>query len=305
MYLLLALLGYFTLAVVAVMDKFIVTKEKITPLQFVFYSSAPIMPIFVLLFFGAGFLSTPLDYILALVSGFTFSFALWTMYIAFRHSEVSHVGPLVGAAVPFFVLFLSTLFLGERLTSVQLIAVCALIFGSLLVASEQSREHHGLHMSLLWGVLAGLLFAVSHVIAKYLYDSYGFYSGFVWTRGFIGIFGLLMLNPWMYRKIFIKKVSTPENKTERAHKAREVFLVVVDKVLGVGAVVLLQYATALGSVTLVNALTGAQYGFLILLVACMTRFTPRIFRERYERGELAREGFAVAVIVLGLGLLMY
>ena len=81
-------------------------------------------------------------------------------------------------------------------------------------------------------------------------------------------------------------------------------LIVTDKVLGVVAVVLIQYAIAVGSVTLVNALAGVQYAFLVVVVGLLSAFSPRLFKEEYRRGEMAQEAFAVFIIGVGLALLI-
>jgi len=93
-------------------------------------------------------------------------------------------------------------FLHESLGAYKLLAIFILIIGSLLVSFEKSAQHNGLHMGMLLGVFSSLLFAISHVAAKYSYDAYGFYSGFVWTRGFLGVFGILLLLSPSVRKIF-------------------------------------------------------------------------------------------------------
>jgi len=107
MYLFIAILGYIFLAVVNIFDKFILTKAIPKPIVVVFYSTALIFPIFLLVPFGAGYLGNWLSYVIAAVGGVFFGLALWAMFIGFQKSEISHAGPLVGATTPFFVLFLS------------------------------------------------------------------------------------------------------------------------------------------------------------------------------------------------------
>ena len=80
----------------------------------------------------------------------------------------------------------------EKLSTYGLLAAIVLIIGSLVISFDLRKEHHRRwHPGLNWGILAGFLFAVSHVISKYAYDMYGFYSGFVLTNLPIGIFGLV------------------------------------------------------------------------------------------------------------------
>lgn len=301
MWLFIALLGNAALAVVGIVDRFILTKSVSKPIIFVFYSTIFILPAFFLLPFGISMPDIWTDYVIFFISGICFAFGLWTLYIAIAGSEISHVGPLIGAAVPLFILFLSRIFLGERLGAYGLLAAAVLIIGSLIISFNHGERKYGWHRAMSWGVLAGLLFAVSHVISKYAYDVYGFYSGFVLTKLPIGMFGgVLLLSPSV-RALFSKKEKTPADKT----RGKKLFILIVgDIVLGVTGGILIQYATSLGSVSLVNALAGAQYAMLIVLVALISRFFPKILKEKFTRKEIIQKAAAVAVISLGLALLL-
>ncbi len=308
MYLVIAFSGFVLLALVGILDKSILQKTLHRPVLFVFYSTIFVLPILLLAPFGAGVLATGLHWFLAAVSGVAFGLALWATYIAIHESEVSHAGPLIGAATPFFVLILSRYFLGEVVTFRQQIGIAVLIVGSLLIALEKSRRHNGWHRGMLWGILAGLAFAISHVTAKYIYDLYGFYTGFVYTRGAMGLFGAaLLLWPGVLTALRRKKPAViAAQHLPRASDpgAGKFLIIVVDKVLGVIGVILVQYATAIGSVSLVNALNGVQYAVLVVLVAIFSKFYPKLFKETYSRHELAQEIMAIALIITGVGLLV-
>jgi len=70
------------------------------------------------------------------------------------------------------------------------------------------------------------------------------------------------------------------------------------------AVLLIQYATALGSVTIVNALSGVQFAFLIVVIALLTKYDPKLSKEKFARGELRNELLAVLVIAIGLAMVL-
>ena len=296
MWLFVALFAYAVLAVVGVMDKLILTKSVPKPIVFVFYSTVFVFPLFFLLPFGVNMPSVWTDHLIFAVSGICFALGLWTMYIGYQESEISHVGPLIGAAIPLFVFLLSYIFLSERLTAINLAAVFVLIFGSLLISFEKSSRHNGWHKGMAWGVLAGLLFAISHVTSKYAYDAYGFYNGFVWTKLWIGVFGVFLLFFPSVRSVLFKK--SPDKQTGRP------FLIFTNKFLGVGGAVLIQYAISLGSVSLVNALAGVQYALLVIMVAATSKFWPNVLKETYSKKEIAQEIAAVVIISLGLILLL-
>ena len=180
-----AVTGYFLLAVVVILDKLIVSKSEVKPVIYTFYSTifmlaAPL----VFLFVDFGWLRGA-DWLWALISGVTFGFGLWTLYLAVKKGEVSHISPFNGAAITFFIYLLSSFFLSEKLNSVQIAGMAILVFASLLLSFEKTRTHSGFHSGFLWAVLSGLLFAISHVSVKYLYGIYPFWTGFIWSRAMI------------------------------------------------------------------------------------------------------------------------
>ena len=81
-------------------------------------------------------------------------------------------------------------------------------------------------------------------------------------------------------------------------------MIALDKILAVASLLLIQYAIFLGSVTIVNALAGVQYAFLLILVGVMSKFFPKRFREEYSRAEIIQEIISVLVISVGLILLL-
>jgi len=314
MFLTLALIGYFALAIVAITDKFILSEQKVKPIVFTFYSAFPVLAVFFLLPFYGQPLNSRLDFFIATISGVAFALGLWTMYLGFLKSEVSHIGPLVGGLTPLFVLFFGQWFLGEILSGRVFIGVLLLSLGTLVVAFEYKKRHYELNNGVAWGMLAALLFALSHVSAKYIYDSYDFSTGFIWTRGLMGVFGvLLLLSPILRKELFGPSASTPSSPPPSAtladrraggekRSSGHLALIFTNKILGVTGTVLIQYAIALGSVTIVNALAGAQFAILIMLVFLLSRFWPKLFKEEYSRAEIIQE--VGAIILIGLGLVM-
>ncbi len=303
MSILVALLGNAVLAAVGVTDKFILTKTVSKPVVFVFYSTIFILAFFLVLPFG--FVYTPsvwTDYLIFFISGGCFFFALWAMYSAIQESEVSRASPLIGAVAPFFILFLSRFFLYEQLTRQSLVGAGFLILGSLIISFEKKQTPGMWQDGLGWAVLSGLLFAISHVASKYAFDSYGFISGFVWTKLPIGVFAAsLPLLSADVRALFIKK---PDALPQKMPKKKQVLFVGLGVGLGVVATILLQYAMSLGSVSLVNAMSGVQYALLIIFVAIISKFFPFILKETFTRRQIIHKAAAVTVIAFGLLLLV-
>ena len=171
-----------------------------------------------------------------------------------------------------------------------------------MISFEQSKLNSGWHKGMLWGIVAGLFSSLYYVGSKYVYQSNGFYSGFVSIFSFVGIFALILFFSPSIRVLFKKNKNVKSKSNNNAVK--QFFIVTSNKILSVLGMVLVQYAISLASVSIVNALVGFQYGLLILLVALFSKFYPKFFREDYTKTEIIQEFLAVLLIVVGLGLLI-
>ncbi|MDD2758199.1 MAG: EamA family transporter [Patescibacteria group bacterium] len=298
MWLIVALAGFTIGAVVNILDKYVLAKTISKPVVFVFYST-----IFALIFFLltplAGGLVGLFDYAVAVLAGVCFVAGLWALYIGTQTSEVSHIGPLSGAVIPIFTLILSKIIFTENFSSNQIIAITLLVLGSLSISMEKSAKNNGFHRGLAWGILSGFLWAIFAVASKYLYNTYDFFTGFVWSQGMVGAAAALLLLSPAVRHTFARS-----DKTSADKNGKKIALVVFDKFLGLVSLILVQYAVALGSVTLVYALAGVQYALLVIFVFLLSKFIPKFFKEDYARLELAQEFFAVLLIAVGLALLV-
>ena len=296
-----ALLGYFLLAVVFILDKFILTKAVGKPVVYTFYST---------IFMFGTLLAWPLgvellrgsDWTWALVSGVAFGLALWTLFIAVKTGEASHINPFNGAIITTATFGLSAIFLGERLSATQLLGMAILIVASFILSFETSRQHRGWHMGFVWAIVSGILFGISHVSAKYLYEIYPFLTGFVWTRATTGLVGLAVLFAPAVRQAF-KRTRREKPKTQAKRPAFSI--VIITKALAILAVILIQYAMAISSVSLVAALSGLQFALMFGLVFVLTKFAPRIFKEYFTKQELAVQTVGIMLVMMGSVLLVF
>lgn len=297
MWLFVALVGFAVGAIVNVMDKYVLEKTVSKPVVFVFYSTAP--AVFILLLSPwAGSLRSAFDFLVAALAGFSFVFGLWACYKAIQKSEVSHVNPLIGAVIPVFVFVWSLIFFNETLSLRQIAAILFLIIGSFLISMEKSGEHRGFQAGLAWGLLGGFAMSIFVTASKYLYGNNSFFSGFVWIQGAVGLIALTLLFSSVLRRTFEKKTETEKLGVKK------ISFIVLDKFLGVVTLVLVQYAVALGSATLVYAMAGVQYALLIIFVVLLSKLWPKFYREDYSRSELFQEAVAVLLIAGGIALLV-
>lgn len=297
-----ALIGFFCGALVNIFDKFILSTKKVAPSVFVFYSTTPLLPLLIAAPFVAPLALVQSTMPILILGALGFFFGIVAMYRAVLASEVSHVGPLLGAVVPLMVVILSWLFLGEILTVYQLGAALLLITGSLIISFDLSGGRYDWRQGIWWALASGFSFAIFHIASKYSYSQIGFVPGLFWISGLMSIPGLLL--------IFIPavRVAAFGPKNAQLEPALVVVphqgvLVIADKALGVATTLLVQYAVSIGSVSLVNALSGAQFAFLVIMVALLSKFFPRVIKETYTRQEIFQEILAIALIGIGIAIL--
>lgn len=299
LWLLFAFLGYLLLAIVFIMDKKIVTKSVSSPAVYTFYTCLfMFLAILAWPFIGFPVLSG-IDWFWAVVSGVAYGLALLGLYAAIEAGEASHITPFNGACVTLAVFAFALLFLGERLSTMQILGMVVLVFASVMLSFEKSREHSGFHIGFIWAILSAIFFAVSHVAAKYLYGHYDFANAFVWTRFFMGLTALpLFFVPTVWRSLF-HRPRHKKNTSSSISVRHPVLYIISDKLLAIVAVVMIQYAIAIGSVTLVNALSGVQYVLLFVFIFLFSKFRPKVFKEFFTRRELVIQTVAIILVVVG------
>lgn len=297
-----ALIGYFLLALVFVLDKMVLSDSIDKPIVYTFYSTIFMFGAIAALLFGGGPL-VGIDWWWATFSGVAFGFGLWWLFIALRYGETSHISPFVGAIVTIATYGISASFLGEQLSQLQTVGMIVLVLATLLLSFEKSRKHNGFHVGFLWAIMAGIAFAMSHVSAKYIYEVYDFVTGLAWTRASTGLVGLFTLASPSVRALFHKKKKKKKALKPKGFTQRHtVSIIVASKTLAIVGVVAIQYAIAIGSVTLVNAMSGVQFILMFVLIYLLTKLAPRIFKEYFTRRELVVQWVAICLVAVGSAL---
>ncbi len=281
------------------LDKFLLTKKFPRASVLTFWTAVGNLLGVVFVFWNFNFF--PGWYLLAIsiLSGVAFTVALQFFYIAMKSGEASHVAPLVGGAVPIFTFAVSYFWLAERLTSFQMMAVVLLVAGALLISFEKSRQHNGLHIGMLYAVIAGAFFALSYVMMRRVFLEESFSTGFVWARlgSFAAALPILLSRP--ARNIIFAK---SEKQKEKAKSG--LGILALNKSMAAVYFIGMNYAISLESATLVNALAGLQYAILFILIFVFTKKLPQFFREQFTKAEIIQQIIALALIVGGLALLV-
>jgi len=280
-----------------ILDKFLLTKKFPRVSVLTFWTAVWNLLGVVFVFWDFVFFPGWGILILALLSGVFFTVALQFLYSALKTGETSHVGPLVGGVVPIVSFAVSYFWLGERLSSVQLLSIGLLVIGTLLISLEKSRRHNGWHIGMVWGLCAGLFFGLSYVLMRGIFLDTTFSTGFVWARigGFLAALPLL-LNRSVRADIFVK------TKAKKEKLESGLFILAINKTLAVIYFLGMNYALSLASATIVNALAGLQYAIMFVMIYIFTKTIPKFFQEQFTRREIIMQIVALGLIILGLAL---
>ncbi len=306
-WILLATAGQFMNAIVAILDKYIVSDEKALPRPFVYAFYSCLATGFWAVIFIVGFIpgldalgvpslsnvQMPSIEVVAMsfFAAYTFFMALVSMYDSLKNADASDIMPAIGAIAAISSFGMSYAFLGSILTQNFIWGVMFLSTGTFFLSRVRFGKHTVLQI-----LHSGLFFALHYIAMKGLFTETSFDDGFFWSRLALVLFALsLLLVPSYYKKIAVQTKSTTR---------RTGVLVLATKVLaGIAAFMLLK-ATDWGDVTVVQALDGLKFVFIILIGLLFGRFIP------HEAGEndfgfktVIRKSLYIAIIAIGFVIL--
>jgi uncharacterized membrane protein len=281
----LALISYFLTALVVVVDKFLLSRKVRNSLIYAFYVG---------ILNGAALLLWPFDFsflpikttLIALFAGASFFLAIFFFYSAVRKGEISRIVAFIGGVSPLFVLFLSYFFLEERLPVFWLVGFVVLIMGSFLIAIDRHKTIP------LYSFAAAVFFALSFFATKVVFLESTFLNGFIWTR-VSTLFLACALLFFPYFKLMLAR--NPFTVSRRL-----LLFFVSNKALGAFSFLLLNYAIMLGSVSVVNALQGVEYVFILILALVFSYHRPEFIRESFSLGATVQKITGIALISLGV-----
>jgi drug/metabolite transporter (DMT)-like permease len=290
-WLFIVILAHLFYALVFIIDKYILSQPLPHPIVYAFYVG--ILGIFILVLIPFGFhFPSGQEIILVLLAGLADLLAAILFYKALNLDEVSRIIPFSGGFLAIFILILSSLTIGERLTSHQYLAFILLVLGSLLISFKRKilfQKAFGL------ALLSSFLAAIFWVITKYIFIKTSFISGLIWIRTGAALMSLVLLIPSKNRELIFRKT--------KELKIRTVKFFISDRVLSILAGFLMYLAVFMGSVTLVNSLKGLQYVFILILALLFFRKIPDL-REQFDGKIITQKIIAIILIGLGLALLI-
>lgn len=301
-WIIIVLAGHFLAACAFVIDKILLTKAFRDPVSYAFFIGLLGSFVFLVLPWGVS-LPTLSEFLMDILSGALFVMALPLFFIALQSHDATRIIPFVGGGVPVFTMLFEVLILRTHFSFLQIGAFVFLVVGTIVITIDDRAWHHrALHHSSSirpWTIAgcAALFFALAFGVAKITYASQDFLTAFVWSR----LGGLVVACTFL----FFTRHRTMILQSFRRLPHWNGVLFLTGQGLGAGSFVLINYAISLTSVSLVNALQGVQYGFLLVFVLLASIFSPRILRENMTPRGLVLKIIAVLIIGTGLALLAF
>jgi uncharacterized membrane protein len=307
LWMILAVLGQLLNAVVALIDKYIVTSQSVVlrPFEYTFWIS--ILSAGSIVVFCFSWVPIPINnlsipsfqniqtpnlfvFSLAILAGYSFFTALLSFFNALKKSDASDTVPVVGGLCAFFTLILSYIFLDTKLPQEFFLGFVLLIAGTILISRFRFTR-----MVILSTLHAGLMYGLHYITFKALIDETNFDNAFFWSRFGIVVVALsMLLIPEYWGKIVMR--------TKEAKK-RDSFFVLGNKVLAGFASLILLKAIEFGDVALVQALGGLQYLFLLLISIVFGSKLHADFGENLSVQDMIHKIISIPLIALGFFLL--
>jgi drug/metabolite transporter (DMT)-like permease len=306
-WILLATAGQFLNALVAILDKYIVTDENILPRPFVYAFYSCLITGFWVVIYLLGFIpglsdlgaptfknvQSPTIQVVGMsfLAAYTFFMALVSMYDGLKKADASDVMPVIGAVAAVSSFGMSFLFLGTQLTPNFIWGIALLTVGTLLVS-----QMHFTKTVILQTIHSGIFFALHYIAMKGLFLETSFDDGFFWSRISFVVFALsLLLVPSYFAKI--------TQQTQKTTKKGGILVLTAKVFAGIAAFMLLK-ATDIGDVTVVQALDGLKYVFIIVISLMFGKFIPVAAGEnKHDTQTIMRKVLYVLVISIGFVML--
>jgi drug/metabolite transporter (DMT)-like permease len=292
-----AVSAYFLFALVALVDKHLLSGRP-NPKIYSFYVGLLSVLVLVLAPFVGFFIPDAWTILLSLLAGFVFIFALFGYYSALKFFEVSTIVPVIGGLTPLFAFGLIYLLPYENLFLPRwyFLSFILIVSGSVLAVFRNKKILF--FSSFKISALAAFLFALSFVLAKYVYLNQPFWNGFIWMRMGSLLTAFAFLGTEEVRKEVFGRQDSFREKTG--------IIFLVNQGLGAAASILQNWAIALAGLIflpIINALQGLQYIFLFLLTVFFSLRFPEILRENISKKIIVQKIVAIIFICLGLVIL--
>jgi uncharacterized membrane protein len=302
-WILLATIGQLINAVVAFLDKYIVSDEAVLPRPFVYAFYSCLLTGFWVVIYVFGYIPGLTDIGIpsfedirkptiqvigmSFLASYTFFMALVSMYEALKKAEAVNVMPIIGATSAVATFIMSYLFLNTPFNVQYMWGVTVLSLGTLFVAQTLPQK-----TIILSVIHSGVFFALHYISMKGLFQETNFQDGFFWSRIALVLFALSLLMVPSY----FEKITEQSKKTTK----KTGVLVVFAKIMAGVAAFLILVATDMGDVAVVQAMDGLKFVFVLIISIVFGAFLPdSVVKHETRPQEIIHRILYVIIISLG------
>jgi len=297
-----AILSYFLFALVALIDKYVIKGGYIPSSKvYAFYVCiSSVFALFLIPFVSFSIPSLPIIG-LSFLAGAVSVFSLLAFYSGLQYFEASRFVPAFGGFLPLFTFAFSYYLSPERfLGKTEIVSFILLVLGSVLISlGQKTKTTHGL---LRMALITAFLFSAYLVLAKLIFLNLPFWPGFIWMRvGAIFIIPVFFIFKDVRKQIFGKRAAT-------GIKKKTLIIFFTSQGLGSLAVVAQSFAVALvplGFLSLINALQGIEYIFILLMATFLSHNFPQFGREKTDGETFFQKILAIILIGAGVAILAF
>jgi drug/metabolite transporter (DMT)-like permease len=225
------------------------------------------------------------------LSGLLYLTAMYFYLRALQQEEASAIAPLFQTSTLFTYAF-AYFVLHEHPTPARLLGGALIVASALIVSYEPGRRFR-----FKLGIVAPILvcsatLAASAVIFKLFAVKDAFWPVTFWNFAGEAVFGAVMLAIPRVRREFLGMFAKNPGAVVGINAANEL--------INLGGGLAARYASLLGPVSLVQAISGTTSFFVFLFGVALSLFWPRLGREDLSRAALLRKGAAIVLIVPGV-----
>jgi uncharacterized membrane protein len=268
MWAVLSVLYAFSMAMVNMMDKFVLSRWRLKPIVLLLILGLTgLLPAPVILV-ARGF--SPLSWKVVLTTGVAglFYVLMSALYfLAAKSEEISRVVPLFYLS-PLFVSVLAWAYLGERLGAGEYAGILLLMAGAILINSRPGVLFKpGKAFRLM--ILAAFVLALYMIAVKQALKGSDFWTAFALVR----LWTFIVLIPWLIRRRSDLKAAV------RDRGPKIIGIMSANELFALAATLCSVAAVSLGPVTLVTALSSLQPFFVLVFALLFSRFLPGVLKE--------------------------
>jgi drug/metabolite transporter (DMT)-like permease len=236
---------------------------------------------------------TPLQAIILMVNGVFLTLAIILYLYALDTDETSFVAPFF-QLIPVFGFVIGYFFLGEVLSSNQIIGGILILLGGLLLSLELTTGKSKFKKKLaLLMIGTSFFYAINAVIFKSIAVDQGFTNSLFWDMLGKFIFGvILFFAVKSYRQQFIQLLKSSGTAV--------VGLNVFNEILSLIGEFALVFAVLMAPVALVQSVGGLQPAFVLIIGIFLTLFFPKIAQESLQKKLLIQKIIGIVIITIGV-----